>query len=602
MKKLIILIGLLVTTSRGVFASKDFNLDIVTSYLVEPDAPTQVVEEISLTNNRGEVYAKDYLVELNFADVSDVSVTYPDNTPISFKLDKTDTGSLVTITFETPTIGKDKQKQFKLSYKTTDIAHFVGKIVEVSLPRVSNPDEINSYTTQINLPSSLGLPTSSHNTEFSHTSLDDRTLISVDNFHKLSHGVTLLFGEYQMMHFQLSYYLENDNINTGLTQIVLPSDTYYQRIVFDNITPAPENIKADPDGNWLATYTLEPKQTLEVIATGQALLYLKPTVPVTLKDMSYREYLKPKTHWPVNDQRIVSIARELQTPENIYQYVVDTLEYNYQTTEGNYSRKGALASLDNPANSLCQDFSDLFITLARAAGIPAREQVGYAYSQNNQMRPTSLFPEMLHSWAEYYDYKSKTWYRVDPTWGKTTGGLDYFSDLDFNHFALVTRGHDSVKPYPAGYYKTKDNSESSVVISFIESEINLKPKLNFLVIPHPMSKIGLPIKGQLEVTNLSGFAVYNPVIEVRSTGLNNTNVQVSPVSILPFSTRKDSVNFSRISPFSRVPAIVEVNLANEQPQTFQYHSNNRVIQATGLALLGFFVALGAWRLLVHLKH
>ncbi len=29
---------------------------------------------------------------------------------------------------------------------------------------------------------------------------------------------------------------------------------------------------------------------------------------------------------------------------------------------------------------------------------------------------------------------------IDPTWGATTGGVDYFETLDFDHFAFVVKG------------------------------------------------------------------------------------------------------------------------------------------------------------------
>ena len=93
------------------------------------------------------------------------------------------------------------------------------------------------------------------------------------------------------------------------------------------------------------------------------------------------------------------------------------------------------------------EFTDLFITIARSAGIPAREVNGFAYTENPDIQPLSLVNDVLHAWPEYYDSEKGVWIPVDPTWGSTTGGVDYFSKLDLRHFTFVVHGKDSTKPY-----------------------------------------------------------------------------------------------------------------------------------------------------------
>jgi hypothetical protein len=68
----------------------------------------------------------------------------------------------------------------------------------------------------------------------------------------------------------------------------------------------------------------------------------------------------------------------------------------------------ALAVLENAAGD-CTEHTLLFVTLARAAGIPAREVGGVAFV-NARGRP--LFG--WHAWAEVHD--GEQWVSVDPTW------------------------------------------------------------------------------------------------------------------------------------------------------------------------------------------
>ncbi len=62
----------------------------------------------------------------------------------------------------------------------------------------------------------------------------------------------------------------------------------------------------------------------------------------------------------------------------------------------------------------------------------------------------SLVKDVLHAWPEYYDESKKTWIMIDPTWGNTTHGMDYFSSLDFEHITFVIKGLSSTYPVPAG--------------------------------------------------------------------------------------------------------------------------------------------------------
>src|SRR6185369_7078379 len=102
----------------------------------------------------------------------------------------------------------------------------------------------------------------------------------------------------------------------------------------------------------------------------------------------------------------------------------------------------------------------------RAAGIPAREINGYAYTENPQLQPLSLVADVLHSWPEYYDRDKGVWIPIDPTWGSTTGGVDFFNKLDLRHFTFVIHGKDSNKPYAPGSYKLGPNPQKDIFVSF----------------------------------------------------------------------------------------------------------------------------------------
>ena len=124
------------------------------------------------------------------------------------------------------------------------------------------------------------------------------------------------------------------------------------------------------------------------------------------------------------------------------------------------------------------EFTDTFIALSRAAGIPAREINGYAYTENPHVQPMGMVSDVLHSWPEYYDKEKNFWVPIDPTWGNTTGGVDFFHKLDLRHFAFVIHGVDSSKPYPPGSYKLGANPQKDVYVSFGKLPKMRNPKIS----------------------------------------------------------------------------------------------------------------------------
>jgi hypothetical protein len=112
----------------------------------------------------------------------------------------------------------------------------------------------------------------------------------------------------------------------------------------------------------------------------------------------------------VGDKKIQALALEIVGDEK------DPLEaarrlgtWVYRNLRKTYSANAstALEVLENRAGD-CTEHTLLFVALARAAGIPAREVLGVAYGENEH----PLFG--WHAWAEVHD--GKQWVSIDPTW------------------------------------------------------------------------------------------------------------------------------------------------------------------------------------------
>jgi transglutaminase-like putative cysteine protease len=361
----------------------------------------------------------------------------------------------------------------------------------------------------------------------------------------------------------LQYHLQNKNLFPIRTEIALPPDTNYQKVGIDSLSPEPVQVHADTDGNWLAEYNLSPSQRLEVTAKGNVVIALNPDkVPETAANL--KQYLEEKQYWQTSNAKIQQLAKELQTPEAIYDYIVKTLNYDFSRVTGGKSRLGAVGVIEHPSSAVCLEFTDMFVAIARAAGIPAREVDGYAYTQNPKQRPLSLVQDILHAWPEYYDPAQQTWVMVDPTWGNTTGGVDYFHTLDFDHLTLVKKGVSSTYPIPAGGYKTAgDEDKKDVNVSFSDSVTLAQANLTLDPAIADSHTAGFPIGGSITVVNTGPSVSTDQSVTVTATTLSPKQQKLHIGSLLPFERKDIALSFDKQPLLTNSTHIFTMNLAGK---------------------------------------
>lgn len=455
-------------TPKITYASGEFNITQNFTYTVNSLGVASVHQEVNLTNNFSQIYAKEYTITLTGTNIKNITGNDSSGNIIKNIVTQNDQ-TLINLQFSVPAIGKDQIKNFSLDYSLADFAKKKGNTWEIQFPVFSPSAENQQTTLSLNIPATFGdLSFSSIPVNDIHN-LSSSTQINFSPNQVTSNKILLVFGNHQLFDFSLNYFLQNTDSQTINTEIPIPPDTDSQTITLKSLEPPPTSIKSDADGNWLAQYTIPKQQSLNITVVGQARIH--PVISIESKPLA-NEYLTSQTYWPTTDPRIMALSSSLNSPKQIYQYVVSTLNYDYNHID-TAIRKGALIALDSPNSSLCTEFTDLFVTLARAKGISAREIEGFAYSNDSKIKPINTNSDVLHAWPEYYDSNTQSWHQVDPTWEKTTNGIDYFNDLDLNHLTFVIHGLQSNSPSPPGSYK-KDTGTKSVFVNFATEE--LKPK------------------------------------------------------------------------------------------------------------------------------
>jgi transglutaminase-like putative cysteine protease len=117
--------------------------------------------------------------------------------------------------------------------------------------------------------------------------------------------------------------------------------------------------------------------------------------------------------WPTKDERIMEMAKEITAGKTTDEEKVNAI-LAWMMPGKNLEYSGPMGSRHGVKKAIqqgfgrCWDFADVFVTLCRASGVPARQVAGWLYGESG------------HVWAEVL-IEGKGWRQVDPTAG---GGCD----------------------------------------------------------------------------------------------------------------------------------------------------------------------------------
>ena len=492
-------------------AFENFTVDANVEYKIQENGLTTVTNTISVKNNTSEYFSKNYLLNLTGVNPKNLKA-YEGGDQLSVFSQKENDYVSVRIEFPKPLAGKGKERTFVITYEESSFATKTGEVWEISIPKLGSAESFREYNVYVSVPDSFGEEAyiSPEPREIKNQEGRKIYLFKKDDIKKV--GVTGGFGKFQVFSFSINYHLENTSNERTTTQIALPPDTSTQEMYYREIVPEPLNVLADEDGNWIASYNLSPRQKLDVKVTGTVSVFAKPRKLISPSPSTLLSNLKPTKYWQSDDPEIRDLAKTLGTPQKMYDYITQTLTYNYDRVTPNVERLGAKSALNNPSNAICMEFTDLFVALARANGIPAREINGYAYSENPEIQPLSLVADVLHSWPEYWDKDTATWIPIDPTWGSTSG-LDYFSKLDLRHFAFVIHGKNDSEPVSAGSYKLGTNPQKDVFVSLGTSQPKSQSDIDIRV-SYPKKFELLKKTANVRIINKGLSAVYDITTQI----------------------------------------------------------------------------------------
>lgn len=162
-------------------------------------------------------------------------------------------------------------------------------------------------------------------------------------------------------------------------------------------------------------------------------------------------FLQPDHLVPINGvigelsrEETAGLADPLQKARKIYDYVISTMHYDH---DGAGWGRGDAVWACSSHHGNCTDFHSLFIGLARAAGIPARFDIGFPLPLNQHQGKISGY----HCWAEFY-VRGVGWIPIDAAeaWEMPEKHNYFFGAIDQNRVRF-SRGRDLIlSPAQAG--------------------------------------------------------------------------------------------------------------------------------------------------------
>ena len=200
-----------------------------------------------------------------------------------------------------------------------------------------------------------------------------------------------------------------------------PKDTFRQDVMSMDIYPIVE-----PENNLIEFRWTNPTEKKLVYNVNSKLktynkfrkVKTKVNFPIKKLDEEYLKYTEAGELIDINDD-IITLASSLAEGEDDLYFVVSNLaswvnknvDYSLSTFTKDASRRSSWVLANK--KGVCDEITNLFISMCRSLGIPARFVSGYAYTNS------PLFAEEwgAHGWAEVY-FPNYGWVPFDVTYGQ----------------------------------------------------------------------------------------------------------------------------------------------------------------------------------------
>ena len=376
-------------------------------------------------------------------------------------------------------------------------------------------------------------------------------------------NLSVLFGEHVSYEFEINRSFNNTLDDDNQTfEIIVPSDSAHQTIVWGNIDPLPNLSEQDEDGNYIFQYVLPPNTSQDCVIKGTIIMHsdsenVDPPQAYLTNNTGYwkptekNEFTRILNYLKSNISKIDDTFSDIQKLDNdsqeliykyLYSYTVERLNPQTNLDDGviTDSRVGFDQLVENPNEVTPSDYTDFLITILRYYGIPARQVIGFV---SNISGYTS--DGFYNYWVEAYDSVNEKWIVMDPFLEDYTQ-KSLFNNPYFDHISILRRGKNPVAPKLTFYqdtdFKVVYNSETGITPNFAV-ETSLYFEDNNILSPYVKGLFSIKNEGNIAVRDYAVTQANIQDIEKYIDPVNNINSQI----ILPHQSATMQFNIPNIS-------------------------------------------------------
>lgn len=415
-------------------------------------------------------------------------------------------------------VSKDSPITLKLVY--------INNLSKDSLSLLSKIKDTTTTRMSISYPKVLGEISWSSTPVTKVTSQGDRYEVEIDNPQADKTNISL--GQSVMYKFTISRNLVNSSDQMYKSEIVLPPNNSFQRILIEEYTPKPNNSYKDSNGNYILQYVLAPQSNLPINITGYISMernshskqtYLSTEreeywkISDTIEDSRFKKYLQK--NGLIQDSNFEDISSLDDNKKELFyklvhSYILERLTPNTLTL-GSLTggiRVGADTTLTTAINSTAEDYSDATIAIFRKFGVPARFVVGYI-TEISDYNPGGMY----HNWVEYFDSTKQEWEILDSF-------LEDYSSISLlkrelpDHVVLIYRNTNPNTP------KLPFFGENDLLIKASSDDKKIEYKIESTIHLDTFNVADSHLKGHINIKNIGNSIIdsfeiskSNPAIE-----------------------------------------------------------------------------------------
>ena len=244
-----------------VYANDTISIKYLINYTFDANGNSHVDQNISLTNKTSKFYTSHYQIILQ--GESPKNITGHDSSgPLKIEsLEISPNTTTIDIDFNDVVVGLNNSLNFVVSYEGLP-AKKRGQVWEVTLPRLGEKSQIDDYQLNLTIPQEFGQPAFISPSPI--RSVNRTYSFTKDQISRV--GVVADFGNFQTFGFSLKYHLSNVSNFPSIKTIVLPPDTNYQRVYYDDLEPVPTvspDVSPHQKGAIFGTY---PSRVLRLVS------------------------------------------------------------------------------------------------------------------------------------------------------------------------------------------------------------------------------------------------------------------------------------------------------------------------------------------------